>query len=566
MLKPGPEVATRSGPGHTAFLLVAVVAVVVAALGFGNAFVQDDLSILTRNPRMQPPVDWGALVSLPYWPPPWTDRLWRPLASVLLALQYQLGGGAPGIFRMVSLVLHAGVSVGVLALAGRLMSGPVALGVALLFAVHPLHVEAIALAVAQSELLVGLIAVVMTSWYLHRRTSGNGQLRFRDWALLMAGYLVAALSKEHGLILPGLLVAAELAVRTGSAAERARQLWPGFALLGVVTVLVLMGRSLVLQAEGGGALIAEALDGLGTGGRALTMLMVATHWARLLVWPAHLRTDYSPQELTASTGWGGPELLGLGLVLLALGATWGCRRWAPVVSFGLAWTMVALLPVSNVIVPTGVLLAERTLFLASIGVVIALGGLADLAWRAETTLARRGRWVLAAGALVAVIAGAVRSARRWPVWQDETAYVQAMVADSPRSFRAQRAHGEVLFLAGRRAEGIAAYGQAIQYAPPGEVWRVRNDLARRYYEEGQAALAVEQLLVSRREAPMEQETWNYLILGYLNLGEYPTARDEADAALARGFSAEVFGDLRALADTALKAGAPPGSIRVRVVR
>jgi hypothetical protein len=65
---------------------------------------------------------------------------------------------------------------------------------------------------------------------------------------------------------------------------------------------------------------------------------------------------------------------------------------------------------------------------------------------------------------------------------------------------------------------------------------------------------------------MEQETWHYLILGYLNLGEYPTARDEADAALARGFSAEVFGDLRALADTALKAGAPPGSIRVRVVR
>ncbi len=566
MLKPGAEVASRSGPGHTAFLLVAVVAAVVAAGGLGNALVQDDLSILVRNPRMQPPVDWGALVSLPYWPPPWTDRLWRPLASVLLALQYQLGAGAPGIFRIVSLVLYTLASVGVLALAGRLMSGPVALGVALLFAVHPLHVEAIALAVAQSELLVGLIAVGMTGWYLHRRTSGNGQLRFRDWALLLVGYLVAALSKEHGLVLPGLLLAAELTVVTGPAAERARRLWPGYALLGVVTVLVLMVRSLVLQAEGGEALIAEGLGGLGVGGRALTMLLVATHWARLLLWPAHLRTDYSPQEFNPSTGWSGPELLGLGLLLLVLGATWASRRRASVVSFGLAWTMVALLPVSNVLVPTGVLLAERTLFLASIGVVMAAGGLAELAWRTETPWARQGRWMVPVGALIAVIAGVVRSASRWPAWQDETAYVRAMVADSPRSFRAQRAHGEVLFLAGRRAEGIAAYGQAIQYAPAGEVWRVRNDLARRYFEEGQAALAVEQLLVSRREAPLEQETWNYLILGYLNLGEYPTARDEADAALARGFSAEVFGDLRALADTALKAGAPRGSIRVRVVR
>jgi hypothetical protein len=566
MLKPGPEVATRSGPGHTAFLLVAVVAAVVAAAGFGHEFVQDDLSILTRNPRMQPPVDWGALVSLPYWPPPWTDRLWRPLASVGLALQYQLGAGAPWVFRVVSLVCYTLVSVGVLALAGRLLSGPVALGVALLFAVHPLHIEAIALAVAQSELLVGLIAVGMTGWYLHRRTSGDGQLRFRDWALLMGGYLVAALSKEHGLVLPGLLVAAELTVLTGPAAERARRLWPGFALLGVITVAVLMVRSLVLQANAVEGLVADTLGGLGVGGRALTMLMVVTHWARLFLWPAHLRMDYMPQEFNASTGWGGPELLGLGLVLLVLGVTWGCRRRAPVVSFGLAWTMVALLPVSNVIVPTGVLLAERTLFLASIGVMIAVGGLADLAWRAEISWAHRGRWVLAVGTLLAVVAGAVRSARRWPAWQDETAYVRAMVADSPRSFRAQRAHGEVLFLAGRRAEGIAAYGQAIQYAPAAEVWRVRNDLARRYYEEGQAALAVEQLLVSRQEAPMEQETWHYLILGYLNLGEYPIARDEAGAALARGFSAEVFGDLRALADTALKAGAPPGSIRVRVVR
>jgi hypothetical protein len=62
------------------------------------------------------------------------------------------------------------------------------------------------------------------------------------------------------------------------------------------------------------------------------------------------------------------------------------------------------------------------------------------------------------------------------------------------------------------------------------------------------------------------ETWNYLILGLLNLGEYPVARQEAEAALARGFSVEVFEDLSALADTALRANVPAGAIRINVVR
>ena len=115
-----------------------------------------------------------------------------------------------------------------------------------------------------------------------------------------------------------------------------------------------------------------------------------------------------------------------------------------------------------------------------------------------------------------------------------------MVADAPRSFRAQRAYGEVLFLAGKRAEGMAAYGLSLQYAPAAETWRVRNDLARRYFEEGSSALAVQQLMASRDQAPTVQETWNYLILGLLNLGEYPTARQEAEAALARGFAVGRF--------------------------
>ena len=46
---------------------------------------------------------------------------------------------------------------------------------------------------------------------------------------------------------------------------------------------------------------------------------------------------------------------------------------------GIAWTAVALLPVSNLILPTGILLAERTLYLASVGAMLAVAGLSERA-------------------------------------------------------------------------------------------------------------------------------------------------------------------------------------------
>lgn len=546
--------------------LAAAVAVAASLAGLGNGFVQDDLVIVVQNPRMQSLASWRELLTMPYWPPPWTEDHWRPITSLLLALQFQLGGGEPVLFRVASVLLYAAVTAALFLLVRRDLALGAALGAALFFAVHPLHVEAVALAVGQAELVVGGIAIGMTGWYLRCRRRGDGALRPVDWLLLAVLYLVAALTKEHGLVLPGLLLAAEATLGQGAPRARLRQLWWGFGILAALGALVIQARALVLGGDLVGSYPAEALDGLGPGGRVLTMLAVATHWVRLMAWPAHLRADYAPQELTASTGFGGTESLGL-LLLLGLGlVAWRSRRVAPMVTFGILWAAVAIFPVSNLVVPTSILLAERTLFLASAGAAIAVGGVVHLVGHSLGPEPRWVRRVAAAAGLLLLTAGLGRSVARWHVWQDEASYVTHTAADAPRSFRAQRAYGEHLFLAGRRDEGMAAYGRSLLYAPPAEAWRVRNDLARRYFEEGSSALAVQQLLASREAAPGVQETWNYLILGLLNLGEYPAARQEAEAALARGFSTEVFEDLRSLADTAQKANVPPGAIRINVVR
>jgi hypothetical protein len=552
-----------AGKGWIGPALVVVVALGASLAGLLNEFAQDDIGLIRENTRIHHLGNWWEIIASPYWPPPWHVELYRPLTSLLFAIEYALGGGGPLVFRITSYLLYAGTALAVLSLAGRLLPKQVAIGVALLFAAHPVHVEAVAPAVGQSELLVGLIAAVMTARYVERRRAGEGLPGFRDWAVLGVLYLTACLAKEQGLLLPGLLLAAELTLLSWPDRHRARLLGAGYAALAVVAVGVVLLRRAALGGEFAGNFPAEALEGLGMGGRALTMLQVVPEWARLLIWPSHLQADYSPGEIVASGGLGPTEILGLLLLLSAMAAAWLSRKRAPVATFGLVWMAVALLPVSNVLMTTGVVLAERTLFLPSAGFVLMLGGLAAPLWSRFQT---RAAWIrravpIALGLLV--LAGTARSAERHRVWKNDDYFAIRGVGDAPRSYRMQQAYAQVLFKLGYREEALAVYQQAIAIAPVRHVWRVRNNLASRHLEEGRSDLALEQLRSSLQADPSQEETRQYLTLAYLALGAYEAAARQADTALAQGGSPQTFVVLGALADSALQVGAPPGSIRIR---
>ena len=66
-------------------------------------------------------------------------------------------------------------------------------------------------------------------------------------------------------------------------------------------------------------------------------------------------------------------------------------------AFGLGWIAIAFSPVANLLFPTGILVAERTLYLPSVGLALAVG-----AWLEQMP----GRWwrpALAAGAWLGAI-------------------------------------------------------------------------------------------------------------------------------------------------------------------
>jgi hypothetical protein len=283
------------------------------------------------------------------------------------------------------------------------------------------HVEAVALGVNQAELLLGIISAFAASRYIDRRRQDT--LAATDWALFGFLYAVATMLKEGGFLIPGFLLASEL-LRLDAAPwrQRIRKLAPGYAFLLVVGVTMLLLRYRVL----GGAMFsvrpAASLENLDLGDRLVTMLQVVPTWLRLFVFPLRLQVDYHAPDISIAR-----TALGAAILGLAIAAAIVMRKRAPGVAFGLGWCAVALLPVSNLI-PTGVLLAERTLFVPSIGVVVATAAAAaDWLERSSSIWVRR---VLVAVSGAFVIFGIVRSTSRHLVWN--TAHLRVVRPVAPR--------------------------------------------------------------------------------------------------------------------------------------
>jgi tetratricopeptide (TPR) repeat protein len=271
----------------------------------------------------------------------------------------------------------------------------------------------------------------------------------------------ASLYRETGLVLPLLLLAAEFTVLRDQA-HLNRPLYLGF---GLAAALVLAARSLVLAGDVVGTVPAEALAGSGLGGRALTMLGVVPHWLRLLLWPAALQTDYGPREIVAATGWGLAQWAGALIIGAWAAAVLAWRRRSPVLAFGLLWTAIALLPVSNVLVPTGITLAERTLLLSSVGAVLVAGAVFAALWSVQVSPVRLVRWPALAALTLLLVLGVLRSRSRSRVWSDQQTLLQQTVLDAPRSYAAHLALSRFLGDSGSRAAAEAHYRQAIALKP-----------------------------------------------------------------------------------------------------
>ncbi len=442
-------------------LLVAVVAVGSSATTLANYFAQDDIPLVLEDSRTQHLDQIKRTFTQAYWPAPYQRDLYRPLTSLLIALEWKMGNGAPFSFKAVQVALYAASAIAVLILALQLLPFWGAVVAALFFAVHPVHVEAVALAVNQAEVVVGLICALTVAWYIARRREGAP-----GWGAaigLAVTTLIAAHFKETGLMLPGLLLAAELFVIVDTTPGRWRLTRPVWLLQLLAAELAVAIRSLIPLDNASGTFKAEVFYHSTVWNRFETMLVVVPEWLRLHLWPATLQADYSPRVIEQATGWGGAQWLGVAIVVLVVMLAFRLRSRAPVVVFGVAWVAIGLFPVSNVVVPTGITMAERTLFLPSIGAMLAVAAFGVEAIRSAAGQRRLVlQWAFGATVIVVTILGASRSWSRHRIWRNSMVMWSQTIVDAPQSYRAWVAFGAIAYRMISPERGIHAYQVALQ--------------------------------------------------------------------------------------------------------
>src|SRR6185436_15171272 len=199
--------ATLSDQTGRLLLLLALVATLAAYLnGLQHPFVFDDPYQIVTN---------DAVHSWRFIPQYFTSDVWphtnslvggsyyRPIFQMWLLLNYKIGGLNPVWWHVTSLILHLLVTLSVFALAKMLVNDEVTAGItALLFGLHPVHVEAVTWISGVTEPLLAIFFVASFFFYLKNKRQAH-----RKWLVLsLALFACSLLSKETAVMLPAIIV------------------------------------------------------------------------------------------------------------------------------------------------------------------------------------------------------------------------------------------------------------------------------------------------------------------------------------------------------------------------
>ncbi len=532
-------VDTRERPSLHALGLVALLATLPYLNTFPNSFVFDDTVIIVEDARIRSLRNLPTLLTAGYWAPnPTGGRLFRPLVTVSYALNYFLGGLHPFGYHLVNLLVHAGVSLAVYRLALRLFRHREgALVAAALFAVHPLHTEAVTGIVGRAELFAAGGFLLAWNWYL------EGQRRPRYLVASCGAFALALFSKENALTFPGVLILSDLYVaRDSQGQERLGDIRgsqrPGLVCRYAGYLVVLIGCIVLWAAAMGGgrhrqpSLLDNPLAHVGPRLRLLTALEVAGRYLWLMVWPQYLSPDYSYNQIPIVTSIGEPRVLLAGLAWGALiGAACWSYRGARRIFLCVGFTLVTFLTGSNLLVPIGTIMGERLFYLPSVGVCL----LAGVGWqrilegRQGTPSTIRLHWLGRRLLVAIVIVLAARTVLRNSDWRTEETLFRSAVAAAPNSAKVRSNLGGIYLKQGHTDAALRELQASIAILPTPPAHR---NLGTLYLRQGEPQRAIEEY---RRALALDpRDAGAYASLGYALLNQ--GAPGEAVAALQRAIA------------------------------
>jgi tetratricopeptide (TPR) repeat protein len=426
-----------------------------------NGFVYDDNRQVLDNPYLK---------SLHFLPQVFGTTVWsfvgtqgvsnyyRPMMTLGYAFCYQVFGPLAYGFHLVNVCLHVGVVLLVFVVARRLFKeGAVAFVAASLFAIHPIHTEAVAWVAAVTTLDVTFF-YLLTFWLFLKMARPQGGIS--PWLKLAAvmSFALTVFSKEQALTFPLLALIFEHFYRED---RRETTLWQKVRRYGEFWLMDL--AYVLFRIEHLGAFAPQIqLSRLGWYPSLLSALALVGQYLEKLFWPVELcayyvfhkgTSVYEPRVLA-----GIATLAACGMIFVLL------VRRNRTASFGFIWFFVTLAPVLDIRYLAGNVFAERYLYLPSVGFCCLVGWAGVKLWRALA-----GRNVLRNGLLatscVLGVLMAVRVIARNRDWRSDDALYSQTLKVSPRATNIRENLGVVAWNHGRVDEAEKQWSIALKLNP-----------------------------------------------------------------------------------------------------
>ncbi|MEP7064430.1 MAG: hypothetical protein ABI889_00225 [Gemmatimonadota bacterium] len=524
-------------------ILVAIVAAAPYLASIGYGFVYDDGPIIENNPALHSPSGLLAAWHIAYWPAEWGRAgLFRPVVQFLYALLWNAGGGSPWIFHSYAVAMYAACAVAVLVVLARALPARAALIGTLLFAVHPLHVESVANIAGSAEVVGALASIGCTLLIIRAFDQHDGAISWRT-ALASAALLAIALgAKESAATVPALVVlcvwgwrapSQQLSITARDVLVRGWRAWTAYTA--VLVLMILARRAVLGELSPPSTALAVGLEGETLAQRWWTMTAAWPMVAHLLLLPTKLSMHYGPTTVRPQHGPGAAAGAAIFALAAMCAAAWSIARRGdrrPLVA--IAWVVLAYLAASNILIPTGQLLAERTLFFSSVGVVMLVGwaiAKVELASRPEQ------RAMLGvAGALVML--GMFGTIAREPVWSSEERLFRSGIDFDPLAFYPYQMLARAVGRHGDNARGLALLGDAYARYPAGE------SLALEYAQHLRSTKRAEDALSVLRAASLTHPASQAVRLAYLDVLLERRGADSVIADIASHRAPDPAGSLR----------------------
>lgn len=440
----------------------------------GNGFTLDDITLIQEDPRTSDLSHMREIICGGYRLSP-LNRLYRPLTVMSLALNHALLGEEPLGFHAVNLALHLLAVLLVLRLSRELLkSESASFLAALFFAVHPVHVEAVANVLGRAEMMAAIS--VLGGLILLLR---NRQECLKDSWLSYSGVLVlfaaGLLSKESAIVLVGLWPLFHLFCRADERlSSRFRSIVLDHRLWGLILVALafLWVRKASLGIAAGFELpdvtfVENPLAFVPWQTRILTAIHIIARYIWILIWPFKLSADYSYDVVPLIANASSPVFLisacsvaGLGLCVVFL------VRTRPVYLLSYAFFGISLSVVSNLVIPIGAIMAERFLYLPSAAFCWALAAAIHAAGKIrDDSLLPNVQSVWSLAALLIIFSWGVKTSLRNLDWKDDRTLFEAALQATPDSAKAHTIMGDICYKERSFEAAAREYRKALDIYP-----------------------------------------------------------------------------------------------------